>query len=134
MTIQGILVLNLIAIALLIWIGNLVRRGRLYVGYGVIFIIVILFVMVVISVPQLLHLVIRLVGAVFPASALTLLALGFIVFMLIYILTQITMLSNRLTTLVQTLAIEQAKAQGERRAERAGEIISATEQDDDRQS
>ena len=111
MTVQGILVLNLIAIALLVWIGNLIRRGRLYVGYGVIFIAVMLCVTIVLDVPRLLTLVIKLVGAVFPASALTMLALGFIVFMLIYILAQLTMLSNRLTILVQTLAIERAEAQ-----------------------
>ena len=111
MTVQGILVLNLIAIALLVWIGNLIRRGRLYVGYGVIFIAVMLCVTIVLDVPRLLTLVIKLVGAVFPASALTMLALGFIVFMLIYVLAQLTMLSNRLTILVQTLAIERAEAQ-----------------------
>lgn len=111
MTVQGILVLNLIAIALLVWVGNLVRRGRLYVGYGVIFIGVTLCVMLVLDIPRLLTLVIGLVGAVFPVSALTMLALSFIVFMLIYILAQLTMLSNRVAILVQTLAIERAEMQ-----------------------
>lgn len=111
MTLQGILVLNLIALLLLLWVGNLVRRGTLYVGYGIIFIIVIAGVMITISVPELLALLVRMVGAVFPVSALTLLALCFIVFMLIYILTQVTVLSNRLTLLVQGIAIEQARAE-----------------------
>jgi uncharacterized protein DUF2304 len=121
MTLQGIVVLNLIALALLLWVANLVRRGVLYAGYGVIFILVTLSVMIVLSVPQLLSLLVRLVGAVFPASALTLLALCFIAFMLIYILTQVTVLSNRLATLAQGLAIQQAREQAEGRvSERAG--------------
>jgi len=119
MTLQGIVVLNLIAVALLLWVANLVRRGALYAGYGVIFILVTLSVMIVLSIPQLLSLLVRLVGAVFPVSALTLLALCFIVFMLVYILTQVTVLSNRLATLAQGLAIQQAKEQAERKASEA---------------
>jgi hypothetical protein len=119
MTLQGIVVLNLIAVALLLWVANLVRRGALYAGYGVIFILVTLSVMIVLSIPQLLSLLVRLVGAVFPVSALTLLALCFIVFMLVYILAQVTVLSNRLATLAQGLAIQQAKEQAERKASEA---------------
>ncbi|PYS48786.1 MAG: hypothetical protein DMF68_11960 [Acidobacteria bacterium] len=128
MTVQGILVLNLIAIALLVWIGNLIRRGRLYVGYGVIFIAVTLCVIIVLDVPRLLTLVIKMVGAVFPVSALVMLALGFIVFMLIYILAQLTMLSNRLTILVQTLAIERAEAQAKLSVGLEREATSAREE------
>jgi len=50
------------------------------------------------------------IGAVFPVSALTLLALCFIVLMLLYTLTQLTIVSNRLSKLVQELAIERARA------------------------
>jgi hypothetical protein len=109
MTLQGILVLNLIGLALLLWVLNLVRHGRLYVGYGVIFVAAILGTMLLLSVPWLLNTVTHLIGAIFPASALTLLALCFIVLMLLYILSQLTIVSNRLTTLVQKLAIEEAR-------------------------
>lgn len=118
MTIQGIIVLDLIGIALLFWVLNQVSRDRLYVGYGVIFVLAILMVIVTLSVPRLLTVVTHLVGAVFPASALTLVALCFIVFMLIYVLTQITLISNRLVTLVQELAIQRAKEHAERNLER----------------
>jgi hypothetical protein len=114
MTIQGIFVLDLIGIALLLWILNLIRRGRLYVGYGVVFVVVISIALVTLSVPQLLSAVSWLVGAIFPASALTLFALGFIVIMLVYILTQITIISNRLARVVQELAIQKAKEEVER--------------------
>ena len=120
MTFQGILILDLIALALLLWVGNLVRRGSLYVGYGVVFIMTTLGVMLILSVPQLLAVIVRVVGAVFPVSTLTLLALCFIVFMLIYILTQVTVLSNRLTLLIQGLAIQQAREAGETEREWRG--------------
>lgn len=111
MTLQGILVLNLIALVLLLWVLNLVRHGRLYVGYGVIFVVAIMGTMLLLSVPWLQAALTRLIGAVFPASAFTLLALCFIVLMLLYILTQITIVSNRLSQLVQQLALERARAE-----------------------
>ena len=77
----------------------------MYVGYGVVFILAILGV----TIPPLLRFVTHLVGAIFPASALTLLALCFIVFTLVYILTQVTVVSNRLAVVVQELAIQRAK-------------------------
>lgn len=109
MTVQGIIVLILIGLALLFWLLELVRRDRLYVGYGVVFILAILGVMIVLAIPPLLRLVTHLVGAIFPASALTLLALCFIVFTLVYTLTQVTIVSNRLAVVVQELAIQRAK-------------------------
>ncbi|MGE0883518.1 MAG: DUF2304 domain-containing protein [Blastocatellales bacterium] len=109
MTIQGIFVLILIGLVLLVWILDLIRRDRLYVGYGIVFIIAILSVILILAIPSLLMTVTHLVGAIFPASALTLLALCFIVFLLVYILSQVTIVSNRLAALVQTLAIQQAQ-------------------------
>lgn len=106
---RAVLVLNLMGLFLLLWILNLVRHSRLYVGYGVIFIAAILGTMVTLSVPQLLMGVTHLVGALFPASALTLLALAFIVLMLLYVLSQLTLVSNRLAVLIQELAIERGK-------------------------
>jgi hypothetical protein len=130
MTVQGIVILNLIALAFLIWVANLVRRGNLYAGYGVIFIILTVFMMITLAVPKLLSLLVGLVGTVLPASALTLLALGFIVFMLIYILTQVTMLSNRLTILVQELAIQQARKHAEGSFHKASSIAPQDQRTD----
>ena len=75
MTFQGTIVLLLIGIVLVVWILDLIRRDRLYVGYGVVFSLAIVGVMSVLLVPSVLAVVTRLVGAIFPASALTLLAL-----------------------------------------------------------
>jgi len=110
MTTQGSIVLIAVGLILLFWILDLVRRDRLYVGYGIIFIVTIFGALLVLLAPPLLRGITRLVGALFPASALTLLALCFIVFMLVYVLAQITVVSNRLVIVVQELAIRQAKA------------------------
>jgi hypothetical protein len=120
MTIQGIILLDLIGFVLLLWILDQVRRDRLYVGYGVIFVLTVLGAILILSLPPLLALVTKLLGAVFPVSALTLLALCFMVFMLVYVLTQITLLSNRLATVTQQLAIQQAKGQTARLARQGG--------------
>jgi hypothetical protein len=111
---QGSLLVDIIGLVLLLWVLNLVRHGRLYVGYGVIFVVAILGSIVLLSVPWLLKAVTHLIGAIFPASALTLLALCFIVLMLLYILTQITIVSNRLSKVVQELAIERARLEAKR--------------------
>src|SRR5689334_10696685 len=111
MTTRGVLILCLIGIVIIVWVANQVRRDRLYVGYGVMFIVLTLCMMVVISVPALLNAVTYLVGAVYPASALALVAFGFIVFMLIYILTQVTLIANRLARLIQEIAIERIQHQ-----------------------
>ena len=109
MTTQGTIVLIAVGVTLLVWILDLVRRDRLYVGYGIILMVAILGALLLLAVPPLLGSITRLVGALFPASALTLLALCFIVFMLVYILAQVTVVSNRLALLVQELAIRHAE-------------------------
>ena len=109
MTVQGTTVLILFGVGLVLWLLDLVRRDRLYVGYGVVFIVSVFGVILILAIPGMLSIVTRLVGAIFPASALTLLALCFIVLMLIYVLTQVTIVSNRLALLVQEIAIQQAK-------------------------
>jgi hypothetical protein len=118
MTLQGILVLTLIGLVLILWILDLVRRDRLYVGYGILFILSIAGVVLVLVLPSLLAVITRLIGAVYPASALTLLALCFIVVMLIYVLTQVTIVSNRLAALIQELAVQQAQETARSHVER----------------
>ncbi len=111
MTTLGIVLLDLIGLVLLLWMLDQVRRNRLYVGYGVLFGSAIIAALVVLSVAPFRHSVTRFATIVFPASGLTLLAFCFTVFMLIYVLTQVTMLSNRVATLIQRLAIEQVHMQ-----------------------
>lgn len=121
MTVQGIVVLILIGLALLVWILDLIRRDRLYVGYGIVFILAILGAILILAIPSLLINVTHLVGAIFPASALTLLALCFIVFLLVYILSQVTIVSNRLAAVVQQLAIQQAKTSAQMASQKSND-------------
>ena len=132
MTTQGVIVLNVIGVLLLVWLFNLIRQARLYVGYGIIFIIAIVATMITVSVPSILMFVTRLVGAFFPASAMTMLAIGFIVFALVYILTQLTIISNRVSNLVQELAIQQAEG-GERKSQARKQVRKAGKSDKDRE-
>lgn len=127
MNVQGIVILDVVGVLFIFWILQLVRRSRLYIGYGVIFVIAIVSTMITLSVPALLNGVTRLMGALFPASALTMLALGFIVLLLIYILTQTTILSNRLSKLVQELAIRGIKPEQLRSDGRVHSISKAPE-------
>ncbi len=104
----SVAVVDLAAAWLILWLFQLVRRDRLYVGYGVIFVLVIAAGMVLVAFPGALGPLNRLAEAVTRAPGLVALALAFILLMLIYILTQVTMLSNRVTTLTQELAIREA--------------------------
>jgi hypothetical protein len=117
MTIHGTVVLFLIGILLILWTLNLVRRDRLYVGYGVALCVTIGGVLLILTIPSLLLGITGLVGAIFPASALTLLALCFIVVTLVYVLTQITVVSNRLTSAIQEIALQRAKEAWKMRSE-----------------
>ena len=80
------------AVLLVLWTLRLVRRDRLYVGYGVL-------VLLVLGASVLTFSVVRL--SVVTVAGLLLAALLFI-----YILGQMTVLSNRLTQVVQELALK----------------------------
>jgi hypothetical protein len=114
MTVHGRIILLIIGLVLQLWILNLVRRDRLYAGYGVLLSMTIAGVMLVVAIPPLLAGVTRMVGAIFPVSALTLLALGFLFVMLVYLLTQVTIVSNRLAAAIQELAVQRTKEDAER--------------------
>ena len=96
------------AILLIVWVFNLIRRGRLYVGYGAIFVLVAIAGAVVLSIPALLTRFNGFGALLSSASGLVVLALAFTLVMLIYVLGQLTQLSNRVTSLAQELAIRRA--------------------------
>jgi hypothetical protein len=106
-TIQGVLVVILIAVAYLLWMINLVRRGRLYVGYAVIWFWLAAITILIVAIPGLLFFVTDAVGALFPVSALTLLAFGFLFGMQIYLLSQMTIMSRRIQQIAQYIAIKE---------------------------
>ena len=107
MSIQGIVLVDMVGISLIFLILNLVRTKKLYIGYAVIWSLAVSAFMVIVSVPPLLSLLPRMVGATYPASALSLLAFVFIFLVLIFFSVQISILSARQVALIQALAIKE---------------------------
>jgi uncharacterized protein DUF2304 len=121
MTWAGVVLIDVIGVALLVSLLNSVRRGRLYVGYGVIFVAAVTGTLVTVSVPGLLRLAERLVSRFFPSSPLAVVGLAFHTLLLIYVLGQLTIISNRVARLVQELAIRNVRASDTRGGETRGQ-------------
>jgi hypothetical protein len=109
MSTHGILLLDLIGFMLLAAVVDLVRRRVLQVAYGVVWLMAILVMIAVVSVPSLLRLVTAAVGATYPASALTLLAFALAFVVLIFISAQLSRLSARQVALAQAMALSDLK-------------------------
>ena len=109
MTTQGLTVLWICGLACLLWIVNLSRRGRLYAGYAIVWVVWIILGLLIVSVEPLLSLTTRAVGAVYSASALTFLAFVVLFALQIYLLSQLSIISRRVTLLSQYVAIEKSE-------------------------
>lgn len=107
MSSQGILLIDLVGMGLILMILNLVRIHRLHVGYAVIWVLALLGLICAISVPPLLALVTKAVGAIFPASALSMLAFIFIFSTLVLFSVQLSILSARQVKLAQAIALQE---------------------------
>lgn len=122
MSTQGIILIDLVGLGFIILVVNLVRTHRLYVGYAVTWLLAVLALMVIISFPPVLALVTNAVGAIYPASALSLLAFIFILVMLILFSVQLSTLAARQVELVQSQALSElldreSQVQGENQEE-----------------
>lgn len=104
----GVLLIDAIGVLTIVWLFQLVRRDRLYVGYGVIFVLVIAAGLILLSFPAARGPLAWLGDLASQAPALVALGLAFVTLMLIYVLSQMTQVSNRLTRLTQELAIRDA--------------------------
>lgn len=111
MSTQGIALIDIMGLGLIILIVNLVRTHKLHVGYGVIWLLAVLGLMIMISFRPLLTLVTQAVGATYPASALSLLAFVFIFLMLIFVSVQLSLLASRQVELAQAQALSELLAQ-----------------------
>jgi hypothetical protein len=117
MSTHGVIIINLLALGLIALVLDLVRRHRLYVGYAVIWLVAISGLMVLTWFPPLLYFLPRIVGAIFPASALSLCGFLFVVLVLVLFSVQLSELSARQTELAQQLALSkllssEARAEG----------------------
>ncbi len=118
MSVQGIVLLDLFALSLIVLIINLVRTRKLHPAFAVIWLLALVGMIVIISIQPLLFFVTQvIVGAVFPASALTLLAFALVFGMLIFFSMQLSILSARQVEMAQKMALAELQAQ-EVKAER----------------
>jgi hypothetical protein len=113
MTIAGVVLGVAIGLVLLLWVVNLIRQDRLYVGYGVIFVLGTLAAMTVLIVPPLLDAVTHASAALLPVPALSIVPLVIFTFLMVYVFAQISILSNRVMRLTQELAMRTARRDGE---------------------
>ena len=127
MSLQGILVVDFFGLVLLVLIVHLVRVQKLHVGYGLLWLLTTTAVVLLVSIPSLLALVTRAVGALFPASALSLLAFAFIFLVLVFFSVKLTAIASRQTRMVQALAIDELEAREGPVAARAAAESESTE-------
>lgn len=104
MSLQGVLLIDLLGVVFALWILNLVRTQRLHLGYALLWLTAVAGTMLLVTVAPLRDLITRAVGAVFPASAIALLAFAFIFFVLILFSVQVSALSRRQSQVARELA------------------------------
>ncbi len=119
MSTQGILLLDLFGIGLIILIINLVRAHKLHAAFACIWLLAVMAMMTIISIPPLLAFVTAAVGATFPASAMTLLAFVLVFGMLIFFSVQLSLIAARQVELAQAIALADLLAR--EKAEEANE-------------
>ena len=105
MTLPSAFVFDAGAWFLAVWTLRLVRRDRLYVGYGVIVLLGLAAEVIVASFGRARSALMWLTGATTSLAALGVVAALITALLAIYVLSQLTVLSNRLTQVVQELAI-----------------------------
>ena len=125
MTLLGLLLLDVGGLVFLFLILNLVRLGRLYVGYAAPFVLLVGGAMVTASTPALFRITASGMASFLPGAEALLLPFGFVLFLLVYVLSQLTIVSNRLATIVQELAIERVQPPTKSRDEGGSETGSA---------
>jgi membrane protein implicated in regulation of membrane protease activity len=103
-----------------LWILNLIRLRRLHIAYGVAWVFWIILGILIVTIEPLLNLVTSAVGAVFPASALSVLAFGLLFAMQIYLLSQLSILSRRILLIAQHIALEDLEQERRPRLDQAG--------------
>lgn len=106
---QGRLLLVGVAVLMAAVVVAMLRRRRLHEEYALAWLAMLAVMLVVVLSPRMLWLVTRLVGAKFPASALTLISLAVIFLFLILYSTRISTLSDKVRDLAQELALLRAE-------------------------
>ena len=101
MSIQVTIVVDLIIAILIFDVLRLVIGKKLYVGYAVIWLGVLIAFGVLVSVPPILNMFTRLAGTELTLSALILMALMLVFWALIYLSSRLSILADRVTQIAQ---------------------------------
>ena len=109
MSLQGRLLLVAVALIMSAVVVHMLRRRRLHEEYALVWLGMLAVMLLVVASRWTLFLVTRLVGAKYPASALTLISLAVIFLFLILYSTRISVLSDKVVRLTQELAILRAE-------------------------
>ena len=112
MTAIGTVAAMMIGAVLLVWVVHLIRYDRLYVGYGVIFILGTLAAMAILAVPPVLRIALNVSVVLMPEPSLSALAIVILTFLMVYVFIQISVLANRVIKLTQELGIRNAQPPG----------------------
>jgi hypothetical protein len=91
------------------WVLNLIRHGRLYVGYGIVVLVLVGAIAGMAVVPPFQSLSLAFIEALYPREPVAVIGLGAVLLLLIYVLHQLSVLSERVATLTQELAIRASK-------------------------
>lgn len=105
MSVHGVIFIDIVSLGFIILIVNLLRNHRLTQSFALIWLFAIASAMVIVTFPSVMELVTLAVGAIFPASAISLLAFVFIFLMLIVISMHISIISKRQVDLIQSMAL-----------------------------
>jgi len=105
-----LLIGDFVGLLLFVWVLNLIRNGTLHVGYGSVFLSIIVTLICIASVPtRFAQAYERQIGSLISGRLAVFLAVYCLLLVLIYVFREVTTISRRLQTLCQQLAIELAK-------------------------
>ncbi len=116
-TLGAVLVLGVAGLTAL-WVLDLVRRGRLYVGYGIVLLGLLAVVCAVCMVSPARALFGLALAELFPREPLAVIGLGAVLLLLIYVLHQLSILSDRVARLTQEIALRGRESDGSGRPEK----------------
>ena len=113
MTPMGTGLLLIAAVGIVVWILDLVRRGQLYVGYGVVLLGLVASLVGVATLRPARDLVVSVLESVYPREPAAVAGLTAALLLVIYVLHQLSVLSHRVATLTQEIALRGARRDDE---------------------
>ena len=110
MNLQAVVAITAIGIGIIVFVLSLLRRQRLHIGYGALWIGATLLGMLLVSAPPVFRLVTRVIPTSLPFQAVVVMALSFIFLVLIYFSVQVSALLRRVTDIAQHIGISELEA------------------------